>query len=152
MRPALLSSAPSCCHQGPHAFFTQCVPHKDVLTWADRCVCVVSVWWSAQSEQVVTREGGLALFSFLSHSDNRLHIQVNQSVCALFLQVYRMHPLLPDKVEVRDALSTEPIAIKDLSEIIFEKGTAVNTSVPVQDLIYTLGVGHAGGPGVVGVT
>lgn len=58
-----------------------------------------------------------------------------------------MHPLLPDKVEVRDAQSTEPVAIKDLSDIIFEKGTAVNISAPeaVPNLLYTLGVGHAGG-------
>lgn len=55
-----------------------------------------------------------------------------------------MHSLLPDKVEVFDAQQDKVIAVKDLSEIIFERGTAVNTSVPLQNLLFSLGVGHAG--------
>jgi len=61
-----------------------------------------------------------------------------------FIAVYRMHSLLPDKVEVFDSQKDKLIAVKDLSEIIFENGTAVNTSVPLQDLFFSLGVGHAG--------
>jgi hypothetical protein len=60
-----------------------------------------------------------------------------------------MHSLLPDKVEVFDSQKDKLIAVKDLSEIIFENGTAVNTSVPLQDLFFSLGVGHAGGHSVV---
>ena len=55
-----------------------------------------------------------------------------------------MHSLLPDKVEVVDSQSEAPIAVVDLADVIFEKGTKVNTSMKMQDLLYSLGIGHAG--------
>jgi hypothetical protein len=60
------------------------------------------------------------------------------------LQVYRMHSLLPDSVDVRKSSSGSIIKTVGLGDIIFDKGTAVNTTVPLPDLFYTLGVGHAG--------
>jgi hypothetical protein len=57
-----------------------------------------------------------------------------------------MHSLLPDKVDVRSAANGSVINTVGLGDIILEKGTKVNTTVPLPDLFYTLGVGHAGGP------
>jgi hypothetical protein len=64
----------------------------------------------------------------------------------ILLQVYRMHSLLPDSVDVREASSGSVITTVNLGDIILEKGTQVNTTVPLPDLFYTLGVGHAGTP------
>ncbi|WIA21634.1 hypothetical protein OEZ85_000815 [Tetradesmus obliquus] len=61
-----------------------------------------------------------------------------------FIAVYRMHSLLPDSVELRASSSGKLIKTVGLGDIILDKGTAVNTSVPLPDLFYTLGVGHAG--------
>jgi hypothetical protein len=55
-----------------------------------------------------------------------------------------MHSLLPDSVEVRKSSNGSVIKTVGLGDIIFDRGTAVNTSVPLPDLFYTLGVGHAG--------
>jgi hypothetical protein len=62
----------------------------------------------------------------------------------ILLQVYRMHSLLPDSVDVRKASSGSVIKTVNLGDIILKKGTEVNTTVPLPDLFYTLGVGHAG--------
>jgi len=61
-----------------------------------------------------------------------------------FISVYRMHSLLPDKVEVFDHKTEKLIAVKDLNDIILERGTQINTTVPLPTLLYSLGVGHAG--------
>jgi hypothetical protein len=55
-----------------------------------------------------------------------------------------MHSLLPDKVDVRSAASGSVISTVGLGDIILTGGTQVNTSIPLPDLFYTLGVGHAG--------
>lgn len=55
-----------------------------------------------------------------------------------------MHSLLPDKIEVRKSSSDSVIKTVELGDIIFEKGTGVTTTVPLDDLFYSLGVGHAG--------
>lgn len=123
-------------------------------TCADRVIRPADKWCRPCPISGTRRSAGLALQS----SRPRRHAQ--KSTLVMFAktyvlhgannrpcvesQVYRMHSLLPDKVEVFDAQKDKLIAVKDLSEIIFENGTAVNTSVPLQDLFFSLGVGHAG--------
>lgn len=55
-----------------------------------------------------------------------------------------MHSLLPDTVEVRDAQTEAHITDVNLADVIFQKGTAINTSTKLQDLFYSFGIGHAG--------
>lgn len=59
-------------------------------------------------------------------------------------QVYRMHALLPDKVVVKDAVKGTDLKTVDFGDIIFKKGTAVNTTERLADLFTSLGMGHAG--------
>lgn len=61
-----------------------------------------------------------------------------------FIMVYRMHSLLPEKVEVVDSQTEAPLAVVGLGDVIFGKGTQVNTSLKLQDLLYSFGIGHAG--------
>lgn len=56
-----------------------------------------------------------------------------------------MHSLLPDKVDVRDAVTGKVKSTVGLGDIILKNGTKVNTSMSLQDLFYSLGSGHAGG-------
>jgi len=55
-----------------------------------------------------------------------------------------MHSLLPEKVEVVDSQTEAPLAVVGLGDVIFGKGTQVNTSLKLQDLLYSFGIGHAG--------
>lgn len=60
------------------------------------------------------------------------------------LQVYRMHALLPDKVVVKDAIKGTDLKTVDFGDVLFKKGTAVNTTERLADLFTSLGMGHAG--------
>lgn len=55
-----------------------------------------------------------------------------------------MHPLLPDQVDVHAAATGKKLKTVGLGDLILEGGTAVNTTVPLPDLFFTLGIGHAG--------
>jgi hypothetical protein len=60
------------------------------------------------------------------------------------LQVYRMHALLPDKVTLRSSSTGKETGSVDFGDIILDRGTAVNTTMPLADLFTTLGMGEAG--------
>jgi hypothetical protein len=55
-----------------------------------------------------------------------------------------MHALLPDKVMVKDAATGADKEAVDFGDIIFKRGTAVNTTLKLGDLFTSLGMGHAG--------
>jgi hypothetical protein len=55
-----------------------------------------------------------------------------------------MHALLPDKVVVKDAATGADRTAVDFGDIIFKRGTAVNTTMKLGDLFTSLGMGHAG--------
>eukprot|EP00775_Hariotina_reticulata_P000236 gene236-440_t len=55
----------------------------------------------------------------------------------------RMHALLPDKVNVHEAHTGRKLNTVNLDDLIFEKGTTVNTTLKLEDLYTTLGIGHA---------
>lgn len=59
-------------------------------------------------------------------------------------QVYRMHSLLPEKVEVVDSQTEATLAVVGLDDVIFGKGTQVSTRLKAQELLYSYGIGHAG--------
>jgi hypothetical protein len=55
-----------------------------------------------------------------------------------------MHALLPDKVVVVDAIKGSPLKTVDFGDIVFSRGTAVNTTERLANLFTSLGMGHAG--------
>ncbi|MDX1695546.1 MAG: peroxidase family protein [Ketobacteraceae bacterium] len=61
-----------------------------------------------------------------------------------FTAVYRMHPLLRDELEVRDAGTDQVIGVSALPEHSFAGSTAVADSYGISDLLYSFGRTHPG--------
>lgn len=65
-----------------------------------------------------------------------------------YTQVYRMHALLPDKIDVKDVNTGSSTGTTvGLQDILFQQGTQANTTLPLGNLFTTLGFGHAGKEG-----
>lgn len=61
-----------------------------------------------------------------------------------FTAVYRMHPLLRDDFEVRDADTDQVVGVTTLPEHSFAGATAVTDNYGVSDLMYSFGRTHPG--------
>ncbi|HEU5004126.1 MAG TPA: peroxidase family protein [Actinomycetota bacterium] len=61
-----------------------------------------------------------------------------------FVAVYRMHPLIPDEFTFRSAATGEVILEKTFRDIAGTQARATLEGVPMEDLLYSFGVGNAG--------
>jgi len=76
-----------------------------------------------------------------SHHD---HHTAPYSLTEEFVAVYRMHPLIPDQIEFRNAADGKVRETQELPALVGRKTRAVAERIPLADLFYSFGVTHPG--------
>lgn len=125
------------------------------LEWADAILghptmqeALRDNWWGFAGERVKRTFGRLGHSELLSGipGSPRDHHGVPYSITEEFVAVYRMHPLLPDRVCLRSARGGAPVAggWHELDQLVGRAATGVAGRVGLADLFYSFGVAHAG--------
>lgn len=61
-----------------------------------------------------------------------------------FVSVYRLHPLIPDEIEIHELKTGKLLMKKDFFEASGKRTRALVEAVPITDLFYSLGIAHPG--------
>lgn len=105
------------------------------------------IWWGVTA----TRPGHRWLrrwtrnpvLSGIPGSARALH-GVDYAVTEEFVAVYRMHPLLPDDIELRRVDRPAQIDVRSLREVVVPHVEGLLTAHPLGDLVFSLGTQRAG--------
>jgi hypothetical protein len=103
-------------------------------------------WWGLQGEDSHDFLGRLSdseVISGIPGSESDHHgapFQMTEE----FVSVYRMHPLLPDSIELRKLDGNERVGAVQMTDAIFQNATAVVENNELDDLFYSFGLAHPG--------
>lgn len=103
-------------------------------------------WWGLQGEdshEVLGRLSDSEVISGIPGSEKDHHgapFQMTEE----FVSVYRMHPLLPDSIELRTLDHNERVGAVQMTDAIFQNATAVVENNELEDLLYSFGLAHPG--------
>jgi len=103
-------------------------------------------WWGLLGENLKKSLGRLSETEELSgiigsHTD---HHSASYSLTEEFTSVYRMHPLIPDSIVIRDSRSGDLVAEKEFLEVQGNETRPAMQNVTIADLCYSFGVSHPG--------
>jgi hypothetical protein len=104
-------------------------------------------WWGLAEEQMYRRYGRLSANDVISGipGSSADHHDAPYQITEEFVSVYRLHPLLPDELEIhslKDNALLEVLPFKDIVLLNAEKVLA--TGVKAADLWYSFGIQHPG--------
>jgi len=103
-------------------------------------------WWGLQGEEsheLLGRISDSEVISGIPGSEADHHgapFQMTEE----FVSVYRMHPLLPDSIEVRQLDGNTRVGEVPMQDAIFKNATAVLENNALDDLLYSFGLAHPG--------
>lgn len=103
-------------------------------------------WWGLQGEEsheLVGRLSDSEVVSGIPGSEKDHHgapFQMTEE----FVSVYRMHPLLPDSIELRTIDDDARVGEVPMQDAIFKNATAVVENNELDDLLYSFGLAHPG--------
>ncbi|HCH66917.1 MAG TPA: peroxidase [Deltaproteobacteria bacterium] len=103
-------------------------------------------WWGLQGEQAhqfVGRISDSEVISGIPGSETDHHgapFQMTEE----FVSVYRMHPLLPDEIDLLRLDENVPIGTLSMTDAIFHNTTKVVEQHALEDLFYSFGRAHPG--------
>jgi hypothetical protein len=104
-------------------------------------------WWGLVGERLYKLLGRVSKSEGVSGIPGS---PVNQhsapySLTEEFVSVYRMHPLLPDEIEIRSLSTGELLKSLTFPQTAFkEAATVIDDRVRVEDVLYTFGTSHPG--------
>jgi hypothetical protein len=103
-------------------------------------------WWGALgevAERAYGRSGGREVLTGIPGSEGDHH-SAPYAMTEEFSAVYRMHPLIPDKVEIRRASDNSVVETKSLQELAGKNAAALYNDHSIEDLTYSFGIGNPG--------
>lgn len=103
-------------------------------------------WWGAMgevAERAYGRNGGSEVLNGIPGTEADHHT-APYAMTEEFTAVYRMHPLIPDTVELRRATDNVLMATKELGELAGRNAGDLYKDYSIEDLTYSLAVGHPG--------
>jgi Animal haem peroxidase len=105
-------------------------------------------WWGLQTESLHKIFGRISKSDVISGipGSETEHDGAPYALTEEFASVYRLHPLIPEKIEFRSVSDGRPIAELPISEVAFKKAQDVvlKHGVTMADVIYSFGICHPG--------
>lgn len=105
-------------------------------------------WWGLASEQVKRIWGRISDSDEISGlvGSPTDHWGEPFAITEEFVSVYRLHPLMPDQIDVRSASHGRTLARKPMFDFLFERarGLVESGQASMADLGYSLGTAHPG--------
>jgi hypothetical protein len=104
-------------------------------------------WWGLAEEKVARRFGRLAENEVISGipGSKADHHGAPYQLTEEFVSVYRLHPLLPDELEIHSLRDNELLEVLPFNDIILLNAERVlRSGVKAQDIWYSFGIQHPG--------
>ena len=104
-------------------------------------------WWGAAGERFFKAFGRISENEGVSGIPGSPvnHHAAPYSLTEEFVSVYRMHPLIPDDIEIRSLSTGRLLKSLTFPEVAFgNAGNVIGGEVNVEDVIYSFGISHPG--------
>lgn len=123
---------------------------KNILRHPSLQISMNGNWWGVQGEWLTKTFGRLTRFESISGipgSPTEHHTAPHSLLTEEFVSVYRMHPLIPDRVEFRKLGNSQDvvqrIAFEQIQGRLTRQGTAA-LGLSLEDQFYSFGCAHSG--------